>query len=133
MDFSYKIAVVLLCFSFFHCEQKPYQHGKILYSNFCQNCHMEDGSGLAGLIPPLAQSDYLETHQDQLPCIIKHGLEGEIIVNGKSYNQPMSGINQLTEAEIANIINYINSNFGNSIPVMSLEKIRKILNEKCDL
>lgn len=105
-----------LLFSFFallNCNQKPYAHGKIMYENFCVNCHMEDGSGLIGNIPPLAGADYLTKHADQLACVIRYGLEGEITVNGKKYSAPMAGVPQLTDVEIANIINYINHEWGN--------------------
>lgn len=95
------------------CQQNPYAHGKIMYENFCVNCHMEDGSGLIGNIPPLADADYLQNHEDKLACIIRYGIAEEIVVNGKKYNQPMPGVPQLTDVEIANIINYINHEWGN--------------------
>ena len=121
----------ILALFLIQCEQKPYAHGEILYTNFCVSCHMEDGSGLAGLIPPLAKADYLANNPSLLPCIIRHGLEGEIVVNGKTYNQPMAGIKKLTDAEIANIINYINTSWGNEYPVMPLGEVRRVL-EECE-
>ena len=74
---------------------------------------MPDGIGLKGLIPPLAGSDYLKKNYDKLPCVILLGIEGEIVVNGKTYNQPMAGIPELETMDIALLINYINHQWGN--------------------
>ena len=98
-----------------------------MYGNFCASCHMEDGSGLLGEIPPLAGADYLGTHQDQLACLIRYGIAEEITVNGKRYNQPMEGVPQLTDVEIANIINFVNTSWGNELPVVTIGEIREQL------
>ena len=113
----------------YSCDSNPYKQGKILYENFCANCHMEDGSGLEGVIPPLAQADYVRERQDQLACIIRNGLKGEIIVNGRTYNQPMVGIEVLSDWEISNIINYINHSWGNDYGYYKLEQAREGLEE----
>lgn len=90
---------------------------------------MKDGSGLGALIPPLAQSDYLKNSRNELPCIIRYGIEGEITVNGQKYNQPMAGIAKLSDVDIVNIINYICVSWGNDYPIMSLPEVRSVLQE----
>lgn len=92
---------------------------------------MENGEGLRGLIPPLANSDYLKKNRDRLACIIRYGMEGEIVVNGKSYNQPMAGIPQISEADIANVLNFINESWGNNDKFIPHEAIKASL-EICD-
>lgn len=92
---------------------------------------MDDGSGLVGNIPPLAGADYLAKNQDKLACIIRYGMEGEIVVNGKTYKQPMAGIKQLSDAEIANVINYINTAWGNDLPYMQITSVQEQL-KACD-
>ena len=119
-----------LSFFLFTCESKPHRQGEILYLNFCANCHMDDGTGLAGNIPPLAQSDYVAQNASPLFHIIRFGMEGEIVVNGKTYQNPMAGIPELSEFEIANVINYINQAWGNDHGYMPLKEIRKSL-EAC--
>ncbi|MEM7101945.1 MAG: cytochrome c [Bacteroidota bacterium] len=116
------LIVVLYC-SCLSFDSNPYKQGKNLYETNCQNCHQADGQALAGLIPPLAGSDYLVKNKDQLACIIRHGLEGEILVNGVTYNQPMPANNLLTEIQIANIINYINNEWGNKNGYTSYEDV----------
>ncbi len=120
--FSLSLALV-------NCERKPYRQGEILYQNFCANCHMDDGTGLAGNIPPLARADYVRQNQERLACIIRYGIEEEIVVNGKTYSNPMAAIPELSEFEIANIINYINQAWGNDYGYMPVKEIRKRLEE----
>lgn len=109
------------------CDQYPYQQGKILYTNFCENCHGTDGLGLKALIPPLAGSDYLGTNGDKLPCIIRAGIKGEVVVNGKTFNNEMPGTDKLTEFEITNIINYIHTSWGNELPIVEHLQVREWL------
>ena len=90
----------------FSCKQEPYQQGKNLYTYYCESCHMADGSGLAKLIPPISGA-YLSAHRMELPCIVKHGMEGRIMVNGVEYDQQMQGFKHLTDAEISNVVNYV--------------------------
>ena len=116
---------VLLIFG--RCETYPYQQGKILYTNFCENCHMVDGTGLVGVIPPLAGSDYLAINGEKVPCIIRNGIKGELSVNGRIYNTEMVGIERLTEFEITNIINYIHTSWGNELPIVEHLQVREWL------
>lgn len=123
------LSLLLFSFSFTSCEQNPYKQGAILYENFCANCHMDDGTGLEGVIPPLANADYVEKNQELLACIIRQGMKSEIVVNGITYNQPMVGIEVLSDFEITNIINYINHSWGNNYGYQKLEDTRAALLE----
>ena len=112
-------------------DSNTYKQGKILYGRYCVNCHMENGSGLQGLIPPLAQSDYLAAHRAELPCILLRGQKGKIVVNGVEYgNQEMLPIKRLTgdpltDFEIANILNYISTSMGNKEKIWTIDEIRE--------
>lgn len=90
----------------------PYSQGERSYAQYCASCHMDDGTGLAGVIPPLAGSETLRNNPDVLPCIIRNGMEGPIVVQGKTYDRPMPGIPQLSETETANIVNYLHYRWG---------------------
>ncbi len=105
--------------------------GKQLYEYNCANCHMENGAGLRNVIPPLAGADYLQKYSEQLPCLIKNGLQGEIEVNGQKYNQVMPANPQLSEADIANIINYIRNQWGNEHKFMPVSEVKEHL-ENCE-
>lgn len=123
--------LLLAGIALFDCKGNPYKQGKILYENFCANCHMDDGSGLEGNIPPLAGADYVGTAKAEIACIIRHGQEGVIVVNGISYSAPMPAVPELSDFEITNVINYINHAWGNEFGIVKLSEVRAAL-EACD-
>ncbi len=89
------------------CDYKPRNQGRALYEKECQSCHMEQGQGLGKLFPPVAKSDYVLQHKDQLACLIRNGIAGDMLVNGQLYSGEMAGNSQLTEIEINNLVHYI--------------------------
>lgn len=91
---------------------------QIAYENRCASCHGINGEGVKEMIPPLANSDWLVNNQNILACVIKHGIKGPMIVNGKEYDIEMLGQKKLQDIELTNIINYINTSWGNTIPTM---------------
>ena len=86
--------------------------GEQLYIVHCSNCHQKDGTGLRSVYPPLASSDYMGQNFEKVICGMKFGLEGEIQVNGTSYNQRMPGVLSLTDLELAEIATYIYNSWG---------------------
>jgi mono/diheme cytochrome c family protein len=112
------------------CNTNTFAQGEILYNNFCSNCHMVDGKGLANLIPPIVHSDYISNEDHQIACIIRYGMEGEITVNGVKYNAEMPGFKELSEFEIANIINFMNHKWNPNLPFIKIQAIQKEL-ENC--
>lgn len=113
-----------------YCDSNPYQQGEILYNNFCANCHMENGEGLKGLIPPLAGADWVKNNQEDLACIIRYGMKGPIEVNGRTYNEAMPGVPELSDFEITNVINFINHAWGNDYGYVKYESVKNAL-ENC--
>jgi len=126
------LAIFIVTFSIYlsACKDKTYSQGERLYLAHCANCHMEDGTGLAKLIPPLANADYLKLNQERIPCIIRNGQEGLITVNGVDYDQIMPG-EKYTEIQINNMINYINTAWGNDIPTVTITQTKDRLG-KCE-
>jgi mono/diheme cytochrome c family protein len=130
MQRSLLIVLIFVMVLVWACQSNPYQQGEIMYGSYCANCHMEDGTGLRGRIPPLVKSDYLKKHPDEIACIIRYGKTGEIVVNGKTYSEAMPGERKLTDFEIANIINYIHQAWGNDYGFVKVQTVQKAL-EKC--
>ena len=75
----------------------------------------------------LFRSDYLQEHRNQLPCIIRHGMQGSIIVNGVEYNKEMPGVEGLREDHITNLLNYIQTNFGNNNQRYTMPEVEQLL------
>ena len=126
------LSTLFLMALIYSCSETDYAQGRSLYNSKCANCHMEDGSGLKGLIPPLAGADFLVEHRSDIPCYIRKGLSTPLLVNGERYTQQvMPAIPDLNEVEITNISNYILSAWGNQGATMKLEEVKKRL-EGCE-
>lgn len=97
--------------------------GRELYLTHCANCHQVDGSGLGLVIPPLKDSDYLKDNIARSVRIIRYGQQGEIIVNGTSYNQPMPANPSLKPIEIAQIATYIHTKWGNGEQLIPIDSV----------
>ncbi|ALJ01472.1 hypothetical protein DC20_14485 [Rufibacter tibetensis] len=115
----------LLAFAFAGCFTERGDEGELLYGRHCASCHLENGEGLRGVIPPLVNSDYSEKNRDVLACLIRQGIQGSIIVNGKEYNQAMPGNQQLSEADLTNIINYLHKEFKSPKERVSFGQVRE--------
>lgn len=90
--------------------------------SYCGTCHGEDGKGaIAGVYPPLVQSEWIE-NEELLVKIILKGLWGKIEVNGVEYD-PAKGIPPMTpfegmmsDQEVANVATYTRVAFrGNKV------------------
>lgn len=92
----------------------------------CQTCHQENGEGLPNLYPPLAGSDWV-TGDPEIPiAIILHGMQGEIEVKGAKYNNVMAPWASLSDAQIAAILTYERSSWGNSASAVTAEQVASV-------
>ncbi|HET8809001.1 MAG TPA: cytochrome c [Flavobacteriaceae bacterium] len=87
--------------------------GKAVYTNFCMQCHLANGQGVPNIYPALAGSDWLSEKRTKSIHAVKYGLSGEIKVNGKTYDNVMLPLG-LTDQEIAEVMNYVMTSWGNT-------------------
>ena len=110
--------------------------GKQAYEANCAACHQPDGKGLAGAFPPLAASDWLQGKTPaQVAATVLEGLQGEIVVNGVTYDSLMPAQSHLSDADIANITTYVLNSWGNpggSITAAEVAKQRAALKVSAD-
>lgn len=104
-----------------------YVHGEQLYTKHCSNCHQADGSGLGRVYPPLDTSDYMQKNFIDVICLMRHGKTGELIVNGKSFNQAMPGVPSLTDLEIAEIATYIYNTWSHERGIVEVKEVSEML------
>lgn len=104
---------------------KSMARGKLIYEEKCITCHMENGQGIPSVFPPLAGSDYLLQKRKASIHAVKFGQEGEITVNGTTYNNFMTP-QGLTDAEVADVMNYILNNWGNSGSLVTPEEVTAV-------
>jgi cytochrome c551 len=110
-------------------RKQYYIDGQVLYKTHCANCHQENGQGLAGLYPPIMGSDYLKKNKELILCSMRNGLQDTIVVNGKTYHQPMPANTQLQALDVAEIATYIYNEWGNETVITDVKSVQKVLNE----
>ncbi len=91
--------------------------GAVIYQDFCVTCHLPTGEGVPYVYPPLAKSDYLLTNLAASIRGIKFGQRGPMVVNGITYDNTMMPLG-LEEQEIADVMNYILTSWGNTTEKM---------------
>ncbi len=99
--------------------------GKALYTANCQSCHQPNGEGLPGAFPPLKGSsvvtgDNLELYVD----IIMNGYDARAEYGVMA---PVGTNMEWTEQEVAAVINYERSSWGNNGKKVTPEEIKKII------
>jgi glucose/arabinose dehydrogenase/cytochrome c553 len=102
-------------------------NGLILYNSYCASCHQRDGKGDNNRYPPLAGSDWIAGNKDQLIKVILNGLQGEIKVNGKTFNGVMPAHGGfLDDHAIASIATYINKRFYKEKDLVASAEVTKL-------
>lgn len=94
--------------------------GAGVYSANCAACHQATGKGVPGAFPPLAAHvpDILAAQGGRayLVNMVLYGLQGQIRVNGQNYSGAMPGFAQLSDAQLAAVLNHVSTSWGNKLP-----------------
>jgi mono/diheme cytochrome c family protein len=119
---SIGFSIVFLLFLFSGCNSQPYTQGQAIYDFHCGGCHMEDGSGLAKLIPPLDSSRLTLSDPAKLVCLIRKGLPINTVTG-----QKMPANSSMTDVELANLINFLGVEYGYNPQTIKVTEIKKML------
>jgi len=88
--------------------------GATVFAANCSGCHGAAGQGQPGVFPPLAGNPVVVGDAGKVIHILNNGLNGAIQVNGATYNGQMPAWKgNLTPKQIADVITYIRSAWGN--------------------
>ena len=99
------------------------ERGKNVYIVYCLSCHMENGEGIEGLYPPVANSDYMIADSVRAVQQIIYGVTGEIMVNGKKYNTKMEKID-LNDEQVSDVMNYMRNSWGGKARPIKPEDVK---------
>lgn len=106
--------------------EKSIENGKEVYADFCIQCHMANGKGDLKNFPPLDGSDWLNKKITQSIHAVKFGQTGEILVNGKKFNNTMPPMG-LSNQEVTDVLNYIRNSWSNKHHKMiSLKQVEAV-------
>ena len=95
-------------------DQALFEKGKTIYATLCGACHQPNGEGLAGLAPPLLDSEWVLGPADRPIRIALHGLTGPIQVEGIQWQLEMPGLPTLSDDDIAGVLTYIRREWGHA-------------------
>ena len=104
-------------------KEEKIADGKKVYLEVCVACHLGEGQGSPGSFPPLAKSDYLNADKKRALQVVLKGLNGNITVNGKKYNNVMPA-QVLEDEDVANVLTYVYNSWGNAGHVITAEEIK---------
>lgn len=98
------------------------QPGAAIYKQYCLTCHQVNGSGVPGLNPPLRGTDWVNGDKVRLIGVLLNGLQNAE-VEGETYDNVMPAHDFLTDVQIADVLTYVRSNFGNKADAVTAEEV----------
>jgi mono/diheme cytochrome c family protein len=90
--------------------------GSQIFASNCIVCHQPDAKGVPGIYPPLADTvgNYvkLKAGRAYLAHVPSFGLAGQVDSHGESFDSNMPPLTQLSDDDIAAVINYLLTKFN---------------------
>jgi len=102
--------------------------GHRIYYTYCSACHQENGKGAGGRFPTLSGTDWVLGDKSRLIKVVLEGLEGVIEINGESYSGLMPQHSFLKDQEMADVLTYIRTSFGNDASAVGIEEVKQVRN-----
>ena len=103
--------------------------GLAIYEQYCLACHQVNGSGVPNLNPPLRGTDWVLGDKTRLINVLLKGLQGQEI-EGEMYDNAMPAHDFLDDSQIADVLTYIRSNFGNKADAVKSEEVKAVRSAK---
>ena len=131
--------VILLVFIFIGCGlassaqkkgETSTQRGQKIYQLVCLSCHMIDGGGVPHLNPPLIESSYVRGDKKKLIGIVLNGMTDRIAIDDEYYSNNMAPHADLTDQQIADVLTYVRSNFGNKAGPVKAAEVKQVRAKK---
>lgn len=106
-------------------DQPPtlFPNGQATYRMICAACHQFSGQGIPHVFPPLAGSDFLQADKARAIGIVLNGIAGPLAVNGESYRSQMPAQRQLSDQQVADVLSYVRTAFGNRLDPVSVAEV----------
>jgi len=99
------------------------EDGKSLYEDHCATCHQADGYGVPFINPPLVDSAVVAGDPSTLSHWVLNGNSPDDAGYESEFSGLMPGFDQLSDAELAAILNYIRQEFADIPPSLTEEDL----------
>jgi mono/diheme cytochrome c family protein len=101
--------------------------GAKLFATNCTGCHGATGSGQPGIFPSLVANTYVSGDAKRVIHTVKYGLTGKIVAKGVKYDGVMPAWRgTLTDPQIADVISYIRTTWGNKGSLVTAAQVRAV-------
>ncbi len=104
----------------------PIDSGKVVYETYCLACHQASGRGVPGMNPPLVKTDWVLGDKTRLIGVVLNGLNDAIEIDGDTYDNAMPAHAFLTDRQVADVLTYVRSHFGNKAPAVTPEEVATV-------
>ena len=126
-----QIILVTCCIAFLAVSaqqpaQTPKQRGAALYKQYCLTCHQADGSGVPKLNPPLIKTTWVTGEKPKLIKWVLQGSVEKVDIDGEYYTNNMPAQNYLTDQQIADVLTFVRSSFGNKASAVTPTEVKTV-------
>ena len=120
-------AVAVLGTAVSGCQKDPVlATGQDVFTKYCATCHQQDGQGIDGAFPSLHASEWVNGDTGRLIRLTLRGMQGAIVINGKTYNNAMTPHGFLTDDQIAGVLTFVRQEFSNSADPVTSEEVAAV-------
>ncbi len=124
---KYCISAILLLFAGYGFSQSKTTTGKEIYTTYCLTCHQQDGKGVPKLNPPLVKTSFVAGDKKTLiEWVLLGSSEEKQPVEGVYYNNNMPPQNFLKDDELAKVLTYIRTSFGNKYSAVTAAEVKAV-------
>jgi mono/diheme cytochrome c family protein len=104
--------------------------GKVVYETYCLPCHQANAKGVSGLNPPLTQTEWVLGDKARLIGIVLNGFSEGVEIKGEYYANAMPAHSHLNDQQIADVLTYVRSNFGNKASAITPTEVAEVRTKK---
>lgn len=102
------------------------EEGAAIYKQYCVTCHQANGGGVPNLNPPLKQTQYVLGDKERLIGILLNGSSEGLEIKGNVYSNNMPAFDYLNDQQIAHVLTYVRSNFGNDAEAVKPGEVKAV-------
>ncbi|TLX71974.1 cytochrome c [Labilibacter sediminis] len=99
------------------------EEGEMVYNRNCKVCHQPGAKGVPGIYPPVINTKRVNGDSKYLINVLLNGLSGEMKVEGKKYNGVMAPYRNLSDQEIADVLNYLRRDLKDEDKLVSAQQV----------
>lgn len=103
--------------------------GAFTYLTYCATCHQSNGKGDGTRFPPLDNTDWVLGDKSRLIRLTLDGLAVPIEVKGQPFTGIMPQHSFLTDEEVADVLSYVRSSFGNQASSVTAAEVATVRRE----